>query len=175
MEAVGRRGIMIGVFLTLLSFVNLISAQLQNPGGPGVPAMGVHDAKPINVVTQISGQSKFGINQPAGMANNLPAGGGAAGNFKNIPGQQLGAGQGLNLGNVKNHGGFGAGKLPHANTGHAPGSAAFKLSETKECANDCNKFCNPKNYRNNFAIMDCLQSDVKVNHTCTLKMNKIVT
>lgn len=40
---------------------------------------------------------------------------------------------------------------------------AIKLSETKECANDIIKHCNPKIYKNNFAILDCLQNDLKVN------------
>lgn len=40
---------------------------------------------------------------------------------------------------------------------------AIRLSETKECANDIIKHCNPKIYKNNFAILDCLQNDLKVN------------
>lgn len=40
---------------------------------------------------------------------------------------------------------------------------AIRLSETKECGNDIIKHCNPKIYKNNFAILDCLQNDFKVN------------
>lgn len=40
---------------------------------------------------------------------------------------------------------------------------AIRLSETKECGNDIIKHCNPKIYKNNFAILDCLQNDLKVN------------
>lgn len=40
---------------------------------------------------------------------------------------------------------------------------AIRLSETKECANDIIKYCNPKIHKNNFAILDCLQNDLKVN------------
>ncbi|XP_048735451.2 Golgi apparatus protein 1-like isoform X2 [Ostrea edulis] len=39
---------------------------------------------------------------------------------------------------------------------------AFKLAESKECADDIVKHCNPKIYKNNFAILDCLQNDVKI-------------
>jgi hypothetical protein len=62
---------------------------------------------------------------------------------------------------------------PSANSLHQPGGgekrppvfgkpAAFKLAESKECADDIVKHCNPKIYKNNFAILDCLQNDVKV-------------
>nr|XP_011440924.2 Golgi apparatus protein 1 isoform X1 [Crassostrea gigas] len=39
---------------------------------------------------------------------------------------------------------------------------AIRLSETKECGNDIIKHCNPKIYKNNFAILDCLQNDFKI-------------
>ena len=62
---------------------------------------------------------------------------------------------------------------PSVNSPHQPGGgernppvvgkpAAFKLAESGECANDIIKHCNPKIYKNNFAILDCLQNDVKV-------------
>ncbi|XP_062582222.1 Golgi apparatus protein 1-like isoform X2 [Saccostrea cucullata] len=39
---------------------------------------------------------------------------------------------------------------------------AFRLSESRECADDIIKHCNPKIYKNNFAILDCLQYDTKI-------------
>ncbi|XP_061189977.1 Golgi apparatus protein 1-like isoform X2 [Saccostrea echinata] len=50
-------------------------------------------------------------------------------------------------------------------TGRQPGAgkpAAFRLSESRECADDIVKHCNPKIYKNNFAILDCLQNDIKI-------------
>lgn len=55
---------------------------------------------------------------------------------------------------------------PKKTSSAKPGSVkppAIRLSETKECANDIIKHCNPKIYKNNFAILDCLQNDLKVN------------
>jgi len=51
--------------------------------------------------------------------------------------------------------------LPLAGQGGARKSS-FKLAETVECAEDVRKHCNTKVYRNNFAVMDCLQSEPKV-------------
>nr|XP_022342252.1 Golgi apparatus protein 1-like [Crassostrea virginica] len=39
--------------------------------------------------------------------------------------------------------------------------AAMRLVESKECGNEIIKLCNPKIYKNNFAILDCLQNDIK--------------
>ena len=47
----------------------------------------------------------------------------------------------------------------------APGKpAAMRLVESKECGNEIIKLCNPKIYKNNFAILDCLQNDIKVSY-----------
>jgi len=37
----------------------------------------------------------------------------------------------------------------------------FKLSETAECMSDIQKYCK-RSSSNNFAVMDCLQNDLKV-------------
>ena len=42
--------------------------------------------------------------------------------------------------------------------------AAMRLVESKECGNEIIKLCNPKIYKNNFAILDCLQNDIKVSY-----------
>ena len=42
--------------------------------------------------------------------------------------------------------------------------AAMRLVESKECGNEIIKLCNPKIYKNNFAILDCLQNYIKVSY-----------
>ena len=59
-------------------------------------------------------------------------------------------------------------KYQSQNTGAkqtVPGKpAAMRLVESKECGNEIIKLCNPKIYKNNFAILDCLQNDIKVSY-----------
>lgn len=44
---------------------------------------------------------------------------------------------------------------------------SFKLAEVSECREDVQRLCSSTSQKNNFAIMDCLQKDVKVKFTCS--------
>ena len=43
---------------------------------------------------------------------------------------------------------------------------AMKLADSKECAADIKQYCSHSTSTNNFAILDCLQNDVKVQDHC---------
>ncbi|KAK3085351.1 hypothetical protein FSP39_001959 [Pinctada imbricata] len=146
MEDVGRRVNYFCVTWTIFCFVQTF-AQLGNQG---------HD---VNMINKLNPMNQGGV--PAGLPGRqgAPAHLGAGGGAGNGQGQGLPprANPPVGTPNARlppQHGKPG-GKLVFK-------PAQFKLSETAECADDCQKFCNPKQYRNNFAMLDCLQSDVKI-------------